>query len=370
MSCITSCSASCSAKRRTRPPAWAGAAAVPWPARARHLPAHLRSSRTALPPHPRRYPELLRHGFIMAMVVALGWFVVGCIYVLQAFMLRRYDISVANNVRARRIHTQFQVFRRMLITFVVVIDIGALLWTFNDPAHLALRLRPARLRRYRDPRPRHRRQVHRLQLSRRPADRADRAHPHRRCRRRRKASGAGSKRSPRPMSSSRSGTSAASSFPLTLLHRKLLRQLDPRVRRHSRHRIPLRRLLHSCRRAAQATRRHRSPCAPVGQEGMRPAGHQSHRAHHGDSLPRQLHQLQRKLRSALPDPRKDDRLDSAELSQRLPHHPLRRAVRLRYDPQDGPISARRLSSRPAMLNRTSADAARPSQEPAPARRRP
>ena len=77
--------------------------------------------------------KLLRHGFVMAMVVALGWFVVGCIYVLQALLLRRYDISVADNVRARRIHTQFQVFRRMLITFVIVIDIGALLWTFNDP---------------------------------------------------------------------------------------------------------------------------------------------------------------------------------------------------------------------------------------------
>lgn len=84
-------------------------------------------------PIPHDMDKLLRHGFVMAMVVALGWFVVGCIYVLQAVLLRRYDISVANNVRARRIHTQFQVFRRMLISFVIVIDIGVLLWTFNDP---------------------------------------------------------------------------------------------------------------------------------------------------------------------------------------------------------------------------------------------
>jgi len=77
--------------------------------------------------------ETLRHWFIMAMVVAIGWFAVGCIYVVQAFMLRRYDISVANNIRARSIQTQFQVFRRILIAFIIVIDIGALLWTFNDP---------------------------------------------------------------------------------------------------------------------------------------------------------------------------------------------------------------------------------------------
>jgi small-conductance mechanosensitive channel len=89
----------------------------------------------ALPfvPLPDNIQSTLRQGFIMAMVAALGWFIVGCIYVLQAVMLRKYDLTAANNVRARRIHTQFQVFRRMLITFVIIVDIGALLWTFNDP---------------------------------------------------------------------------------------------------------------------------------------------------------------------------------------------------------------------------------------------
>ncbi|WP_348267587.1 mechanosensitive ion channel [Edaphobacter paludis] len=89
----------------------------------------------ALPlvPLPRDLEQIIHQGFIMAMVAALGWFVVGCIYVLQTILLRKYDLSAADNVRARRIHTQFQVFRRMLITFVIVIDIGALLWTFNDP---------------------------------------------------------------------------------------------------------------------------------------------------------------------------------------------------------------------------------------------
>jgi small-conductance mechanosensitive channel len=69
----------------------------------------------------------------MAMVASLGWFAIGCIYVLQSIMLRRYDLNAENNIQARRVHTQFQLFRRMLITFVVIIDIGAILWTFNDP---------------------------------------------------------------------------------------------------------------------------------------------------------------------------------------------------------------------------------------------
>jgi small-conductance mechanosensitive channel len=76
---------------------------------------------------------VVRQGLIMALVVALGWFAVGFVYVLQSAILRKYDLSAENNVRARRVHTQFQLFRRICITFIVIVDIGALLWTFNDP---------------------------------------------------------------------------------------------------------------------------------------------------------------------------------------------------------------------------------------------
>lgn len=86
-----------------------------------------------IPDLPENIEAMLRQAFAMLVVVALGWFAAGCIYVLQSVMLQRYDLSAENNVQARRVHTQFQLFRRVLIAFVVIIDIGALLWTFNDP---------------------------------------------------------------------------------------------------------------------------------------------------------------------------------------------------------------------------------------------
>jgi small-conductance mechanosensitive channel len=86
-----------------------------------------------IPGLPDNIEAMLRQALIMLTVVALGWFAIGCIYVLQDFLMRRYDLSAENNIRARRVHTQFQLFRRILITFVVIVDIGALLWTFNDP---------------------------------------------------------------------------------------------------------------------------------------------------------------------------------------------------------------------------------------------
>jgi small-conductance mechanosensitive channel len=103
------------------------------PARAIFLLTCLLIILPAIPELPDNIESLLRQVMIMLIVAALGWFAIGCIYVLQAFLLRRYDLAAENNFRARRFHTQFQLLRRVLITFVVVVDIGALLWTFNDP---------------------------------------------------------------------------------------------------------------------------------------------------------------------------------------------------------------------------------------------
>ena len=77
--------------------------------------------------------EVVRQVFVVGIVISLGWFAIGCVYVFQAVLLRRYDLNGENKVQARRVHTQFQLFRRILISFVVIVTIGAVLWTFNDP---------------------------------------------------------------------------------------------------------------------------------------------------------------------------------------------------------------------------------------------
>jgi small-conductance mechanosensitive channel len=102
------------------------------PARAIFLITCLRIVLPAIPQLSDGLTNILRQGLNMALVVALGWFAIGCIYAFQAATLRRYDLAVINNLQARRVHTQFQLFRRMLIFLIVIVTIGALLWTFND----------------------------------------------------------------------------------------------------------------------------------------------------------------------------------------------------------------------------------------------
>lgn len=103
------------------------------PARAIFFTTCLIAVLPVIPRLPDRIEDLVHQIAIMALIVAIGWFAVGCVYVLQNIFLRRYDLSAENNINARRVHTQFQLFRRMVIGFVVVIDTGALLWSFHDP---------------------------------------------------------------------------------------------------------------------------------------------------------------------------------------------------------------------------------------------
>ena len=66
------------------------------------------------------------------LVVFLGWLAVGGVYVFQAVTLSRFDTTVADNLRARKVHTQMQFFRRILIAIVVIVDAGALFWSLHD----------------------------------------------------------------------------------------------------------------------------------------------------------------------------------------------------------------------------------------------
>ena len=103
------------------------------PARVIFLLTCLMAVLPTLPDLPFNLNPILRQGFIMAIVVALGWFAVGFVYVLQQVTLRRYDITAEDNIQARRVHTQLQLIRRLVIGFIVILTAGALLWSFDDP---------------------------------------------------------------------------------------------------------------------------------------------------------------------------------------------------------------------------------------------
>jgi small-conductance mechanosensitive channel len=66
------------------------------------------------------------------LVLFLGWLAIGGVYVFQAVTLSKFDTTVADNLRARKVHTQMQFFRRVLIAIIAIVDAGALFWAMHD----------------------------------------------------------------------------------------------------------------------------------------------------------------------------------------------------------------------------------------------
>jgi len=104
-----------------------------WPARGVLLLIGLRVILPHVPKFPGELLEQVEQIVECLLVLFVGWLAIGGVYVFQAFTLSRFDTTVADNLRARRVHTQMQFFRRMLIAIVVLLDAGALLWSLHDP---------------------------------------------------------------------------------------------------------------------------------------------------------------------------------------------------------------------------------------------
>lgn len=103
-----------------------------WPARGVFLTIGLRIILPLVPRIPKMALDQVDQVVECVLVLLLGWLAIGGVYVFQAITLSRFDTTVADNLRARRVHTQMQFFRRVLIAIVLLLDTGALLWSLHD----------------------------------------------------------------------------------------------------------------------------------------------------------------------------------------------------------------------------------------------
>ena len=83
-------------------------------------------------PLPGMILAAVRQGLSLLLVAAIGWLCTGCIYLVEEAFIRFYAIASEDDITARRVRTQMQVLRRIAITLIVILDAGAMLWTFHD----------------------------------------------------------------------------------------------------------------------------------------------------------------------------------------------------------------------------------------------
>lgn len=88
----------------------------------------------ALPflPVPSAYADLTHKVLGILWFVALGWLMIASVYLFEDLLLRRYDITEKDNLRTRRIRTQLQFMRRIVIGLLLLIDAGLILSLFHN----------------------------------------------------------------------------------------------------------------------------------------------------------------------------------------------------------------------------------------------
>lgn len=66
------------------------------------------------------------------LIVAFSWFLIEVIGRIKSILLARYDISKEDNLKSRKLHTQFSILEKILVFIIVLSAIGLILLSFEN----------------------------------------------------------------------------------------------------------------------------------------------------------------------------------------------------------------------------------------------
>ncbi len=72
----------------------------------------------------------IEHFLALILIGLVSWLLIKSVFVFEDFITARFDVSVKDNLHARKIHTQFRVLKRIIIIVVIIIALAAMLMTF------------------------------------------------------------------------------------------------------------------------------------------------------------------------------------------------------------------------------------------------
>ncbi len=83
-----------------------------------------------------RFPPVIAHrigrGLEIALIIVFAWMLIQAINVARDIIINRFDVKKDDNLRERKIRTQLQFIRRILVAFIVGLTIAAVLLTFSS----------------------------------------------------------------------------------------------------------------------------------------------------------------------------------------------------------------------------------------------
>lgn len=82
----------------------------------------------------------VNHFIKVAIIFCVTWLVIKGIQLTRETILRQYDIEDADNLKARKVYTQFRVLERILIFVVVLVALAVALMTFDGIRRIGISL--------------------------------------------------------------------------------------------------------------------------------------------------------------------------------------------------------------------------------------
>jgi len=79
---------------------------------------------------PEETAKNLNHFLGLLLIASISWLLIKSVYILEDYIVRQFEVNVKDNLRARKIHTQFRVLKRLVIIVVCVIALALILMTF------------------------------------------------------------------------------------------------------------------------------------------------------------------------------------------------------------------------------------------------
>jgi small-conductance mechanosensitive channel len=82
----------------------------------------------------------VRHLLTLALTAAVGWLAIGMTGVITEVITARYDITAADNLEARQMHTRARVIRRVLVAVIMVITASIMLMSIPSIRQIGVTL--------------------------------------------------------------------------------------------------------------------------------------------------------------------------------------------------------------------------------------
>ncbi|TLF46365.1 mechanosensitive ion channel family protein [Maribacter aurantiacus] len=74
----------------------------------------------------------------LLFIFAMTWLIIGILKVMKQLIIHNYDVNTTDNLKARKIYTQFNILERIVIFIVIILAVGAALMSFQEIRELGL----------------------------------------------------------------------------------------------------------------------------------------------------------------------------------------------------------------------------------------